>query len=303
MNVVVILNEEAGSLQGETPSLAPDEVRAAFAQEGVSADVRVVAGGRMVETLTTILKHPPDAIFVGGGDGTISTAASLLAGGTVPLGVLPLGTYNHFARDLGIPPSWRAAVTALVHGVQRSVDLGEVNDRTFINNCSIGWYAEAVRKREALRRKQGMGKGWAMLRATTAVFLRLRRLRVQLLLPERAMPLRTPFIVVANNRYAGRVLDYSLRPQLDDGRLWIYTTRARGRLAILRMMLQSIVHELDAPDDLDKQAVTAADFTAETARTAIALDGELVNVRWPLRFRSRPGALRVLAPRAEMLHA
>lgn len=299
MNAVVILNEEAGSLQGENPRLAPEDVRAAMAAEGVTADVRVVAAGHMAETLTMLLKNPPEALFVGGGDGTISTAASLLAGGTVPLGVLPLGTYNHFARDLGIPPTWRSAVTALVQGGRRRVDLGEVNERTFINNCSIGWYAEAVRRREALRRKHGLGKWWAMVRATTAVFLRLRRLRVQLELPERTLPLRTPFLVVANNRYSGRVLDYSLRPQLDEGRLWIYTTRARGRLAILRMMVQSIVHDLDAPDDLDKLSVAGTDVTTLGARTAIALDGELVNLRWPLRFRSRPGALLVLAPDPE----
>jgi diacylglycerol kinase family enzyme len=301
MHVIVILNEEAGSLQGENPTLAPDEVRAAFAGEGVGADVRVVAAGHLVATLTTILDQTPDAIFVGGGDGTISTAASVLAGGDVPLGVLPLGTYNHFARDLGVPSAWRAAVSALVHGERRRVDLGQVNDRTFINNCSIGWYAEAVRKREALRRKHGVRKWWAMLRATTAVFLRLRRMRVQLGLGERALPLRTPFIVVANNRYSGRVLDSSLRPQLNEGRLWIYTTRVRGRLAILRMMLQSLLHELDAPDDLDIHAVTAAELTAELIRPAIALDGEVVDLPWPLRFRSLPGALPVLIPRPERL--
>lgn len=297
MNVVVILNQEAGSLRGEYPKIAPDEIRGAFLKAGVMADVRVVAPGQMEATLGALRTNSPDAIFVGGGDGTISTAAANLAGGSVPLGVLPLGTLNHFARDLGVPLAWRDAVAELVQGERRWVDLGEVNGRTFINNCSIGWYAEAVRRRDALRRKHGVGKWWAMLRATTAVFLRLRRLRVQLERRDRVIPLRTPFIVVANNRYSGRVLNSSLRPELDAGQLWIYTTRARGRLAILRMIAQSIVRDLDATDELDQFPVAAADLSTAVARTAIAVDGELVNLQWPLRFRSRPGALLVLVPR------
>lgn len=299
MNVVVILNQEAGSLQGERATIAPEEIRAAFLEAGVVAEVRLLAGGQMAETFAEILKNPPDAIFVGGGDGTISTAASYLAGGDVPLGVLPLGTLNHFARDLGVPAAWRDAVTELVQGERRAVDLGEVNGRTFINNCSIGWYAEAVRRRDALRRKHGLGKWWAMLRATTAVFLRLRRLRLHLKLSDRSWSVRTPFLVVANNRYSGRVLDYSLRPQLDEGRIWIYTTRARGRLAILRLIAQSLVRDLDATDDLDQLSATVADLTTQAARTAIAIDGELVNLQWPLRFRCLPGALLVLAPRSK----
>jgi len=299
MNAVVILNQEAGSLQGERPTIAPEEIRAAFLAAGVVAEIRFLAAGQMAETFGEILKNPPDAIFVGGGDGTLSTAAAYLAGTSVPLGVLPLGTLNHFARDLGVPPAWRDAVAELVQGERRFVDLGEVNGRTFINNCSIGWYAEAVRRRDALRRKHGLGKWWAMLRATTAVFLRLRRLRVHLQLGDRSLPLRTPFVVVANNRYSGRVLDSSLRPQLDEGRIWIYTTRARGRLAILRLIAQSLVRDLDATDELDRLSATVADMTTQAARTAIAIDGELVNLQWPLRFRSLPGALLVLVPRSK----
>jgi diacylglycerol kinase family enzyme len=81
-----------------------------------------------------------DALVVGGGDGSIRTVAHVLAGTGVPLGILPLGTLNHFARDLGIPTDLKETVALIAAGKTRSIDVGEVNGETFINNSSIGLY-------------------------------------------------------------------------------------------------------------------------------------------------------------------
>jgi diacylglycerol kinase family enzyme len=108
--------------------------------------------------------------------------------------------------------------------------------------------------------------------------------------------LRAPFVVVANNRYSGHVLDYSLRPQLDSGRLWIYTTRAGRHLAILRLMWQSITRAIDDVDGLEKFEVTEAALSHEGPRLPVAVDGELVDLEAPWRFRVRPGALHVIVP-------
>jgi diacylglycerol kinase family enzyme len=206
---------------------------------------------------------------------------------------------NHFARDLGLPLVWRDAIAALANGECRAVDVGEVNGRVFINNCSIGSYADAVRRRDALRRLHGIGKWWAMTLATITVFRRLRRLRVRIEANGRMQSLRAPFVVVSNNRYSGHVLDYSLRSRLDEGRLWIYTTRAYRHAAVLRLMWQSLLRKIDAVDALEMTAVTSATLDYDYGRLPVAVDGELVDLRPPLRFRTRPAALRVLAPRRE----
>src|SRR5690606_10208238 len=148
-----------------------------------------------------IVAERPQALIVGGGDGSVSTAAQCLAGTGIALGVLPLGTLNHFARDLGLPLDWREAVEALAQAECRAIDVAEVNGRVFVNNCSIGAYAEAVRKRDALRSMHGTGKWWAMALATLAVFRRLRRIRIRVTAGGVARPLRTPFVVVSNNQY------------------------------------------------------------------------------------------------------
>lgn len=297
MNALLILNEGAGSLRATVDPPTPEAVAEAFQSAGVSLPTRLAAATAFEETLQDAIAQRPDALFVGGGDGSISTAAQALAGTEIALGVLPVGTLNHFARDLELPVAWREAVTALAHGVPRQVDVGEVNGRVFINNCSIGSYVEAVRRRDALRRQRGWGKWWAMTLATIAVFRRLRRLRLRIEANGQTTALRAPFLVVANNRYSGRVLGYNLRARLDEGQLWIYSTRAHRHAAVLRSIWQCLLRRIDRVDGLESLAVSEATIVHDYDRLPIALDGEVVHLNSPLHFRTRPGALKVIHPR------
>lgn len=296
MNAIVVYNDKAGQtvLGGAGPDATA--LRAAFADAGIDADLRGASGEAIQKTLSEAAAEKPEFMFVGGGDGTISTAAGILAGGNTVLGVLPLGTLNHFARDLGIPLAWPEAIRALAAGSVHAVDLAEVNGRVFINNCSIGSYAEAVRRRDALRRQKGHGKWLAMFLASWTVFLDLRRLRLQITSPETSRSLRTPFVLIANNRYSGRVLNSSLRPRIDEGRLWLYTTRAHRHGAFLRLAWQTLVRRIDAADALEMISLT--DVTISTAHTTlpVAADGEVLSLQPPLVFKIRPAALRVLVP-------
>jgi diacylglycerol kinase family enzyme len=296
MKALLILNDAAGSLNGDKVAVSASAVVEAFRAEGLDVEPRLAPATQLRGTLQAAVAARPDAVIVGGGDGSISTAAACLADTGIALGVLPLGTLNHFARDLGLPAGWRPAIAVLAHGPCRAIDVGEVNGHVFINNCSIGSYAEAVRKRDALRTLHGSGKWWAMFLATLAVFRRLRRLRLQIETNEATMALRTPFVVVSNNCYSGRVLDSSLRPRLDAGRIWIYTTRAHRHGAILRFAWQSLLRNIDAVDGLEVIETCAATVNHPYGKLHVAVDGELVVLERPLRFRIRPAALRVIVP-------
>lgn len=297
MNAAVILNREAGSVDTERDGITPEALREAFAAEGIQAAIELAAPEHLTATLDRAIARRPDAIFLGGGDGTISTAAARLADGAIPLGVLPLGTLNHFARDLGLSTNWREAVHALAHGRVVHVDVGEVNGCVFINNCSIGSYPEAVRKRDRLRREHGRGKWVAMALASFAVFRRLRRFPVCIETPDTTFTLRTPFVFIGNNRYAGQLLDVSLRARLDEGQLSIFTTRAHRHFTILRLAWQTLVRSIDAADALESHLAPEAIVTSPAGQPLpIAVDGELASLTPPLRFRIRPGALPVLSP-------
>lgn len=297
MHVVLILNRAAGTLNGDRDAVSPEAIRDAFAAEGMPVVLETPDAAALVASLRAAVRLRPDLIIAGGGDGTISAAAAELAGTDIPFGALPLGTLNHFARDLGFPTDWREAVTALAHGTSRLVDVGEVNGHVFINNCSIGSYPEAVRRRDRLRREQGRGKWVAMFLASCAVFRRLRRFRVRIDLPDTSLVLRAPFIFVGNNAYSGHILAQSLRPRLDAGQLALYTTRAHRHFSLLRLAWQSLVRNIDAADALEIHHAAEATVTSLNGQTLpVAADGELIHLEPPLRFRVRPGALRVIVP-------
>lgn len=299
MRALLILNDAAGSLKGEHDAASSTEVVDAFAAAGLPVGLRTGSPAELAATFQGAVEERPEIIFVGGGDGTISSAAGYLVDTPIALGVLPLGTLNHFARDLGIPATWRDAIPALVDGRTRAVDVGEINGRVFINNCSLGSYPEAVRRRDALRRAHGAGKWAAMFLASITVFRRLRRLRVRIESPSAHLTLRTPFVFIGNNAYSGHVLGPNLRPQLDAGQLWIYTTQAHRRLALLRLAWQSLVRQIDAADALDALPIREAVITTEGPREPpLAMDGELVESARILRCRVRPRALRVRVPGA-----
>lgn len=296
MKAIMILNTNAGPSDAPSSGPSAEELRTAFAQLGVSLAVFEVNGTSVDDALRNAVARRPDAIFAGGGDGTVSAAARHLAGGDVPLGPVPLGTLNHFARDLGFPPSWRDATRALATASVRAVDVAEVNGRIFINNCSLGSYGEAVRRRDALRREYGHGKWRAMAIASWHVFRRLRRFRFHIETPEGLAVIRSPFAVIANNRYSGHLFDASLRPQLDAGKLSIYVARVPTHWSLLRLVAQGFTRNLDDAEGLDVRDVTEASITASGHALPIACDGELIDLTPPLRFRIRPRALRILAP-------
>jgi diacylglycerol kinase family enzyme len=296
MNAIVVYNDNAGIATNGSDDPTPESLREAFVAAGFNADIRAAHGPDIAAALRSAIAEKPDVLFAGGGDGTISTAAGFLVDTHIPLGVLALGTLNHFARDIGVPIPWREAIASFSSAPVRSVDVAEVNGRVFINNCSIGSYAEAVRRRDQLRSEKGHGKWRAMVLASWTVFRELRRLRLQIETPDRALTLRTPFVLVANNRYTGHVLASSLRPRLDEGRIWIYTTRAHRHGALIRLMWQTLTRRVDEADALEVHTVTEAIISSTKVSIPVAADGELIDVQLPLRFKIRPRALRVLAP-------
>src|SRR4029450_8027864 len=169
-----------------------------------------------------------------GGDGTVSCAASVMAGGEKPLGILPLGTLNHFARDIGLPTDLDAAAAAISAGRWRDVDVGEVNGRVFVNNCSLGVYPEAVRGRES-RRDRGAPKWPAMLQAMRDALRRLPLLRLTLRTDDTTMRVATPLLRVVNTRSQTALLRLGQRQSLDEGRLWVYLTRSTGAGGVLKL--------------------------------------------------------------------
>jgi len=235
-------------------------------------------------------------VVAGGGDGTVNAIAGKLAGTDNALGVLPMGTLNHFAKDLGIPLDLEAAVYNLFTGKVRKTDVGEVNGRVFVNNSGIGFYPRFVRQREELQRR-GHVKRVAALIALRALLRRYFRLRMKLHMDEaEALEHLTPFLFVGNNRYQTSGLDIGMRPNLDSGRLWVCTAPKTGRNNIWRAALGTF---FGRPTDQDLNVFETEELWVSpgTPRINVSTDGEISIMDAPLHYRIRPRALEVIVPR------
>src|SRR5688572_7719683 len=240
MRVAVFFNPRSGRGGRVDPAGRRDELSDLFAAAGLGAAVDLLNPDTCEDDIRRAAAHGADAIVAAGGDGTVSTIAGMLAGTDVPLGVVPLGTLNHFARDAGLPPRPGQAVRVISAGRSRLIDLAEVNGRCFVNNSSIGLYPHLVAQRDVRQERFGYGKWPAALAAVLAVFRRYPLVRVVLETGEQRVPRTTPFVFVGNNRYAVDGLTLGTRGRLDEGLLSVYFTNRTGRLGLLRLAVRAL---------------------------------------------------------------
>ncbi|HZX81720.1 MAG TPA: diacylglycerol kinase family protein [Lysobacter sp.] len=293
--VPVIVN--TGSRAGQ--DLRADALREAFARHDIDADVRRVAGDRLDAEARRALDAGARVVVAAGGDGTVNAiAAHAVDRDDVALGVLPVGTLNHFARDLGLPDDLDEAVGVIARGHARTVDVGDVNGRLFLNNASLGLYARMVEKRERLQHHQRLGKWRAMLRASLSVLRHPHAFSVVLHVDGEALRRRTPFVFIGNNDYVVQGPRAGARGSLQDGELAAYVLRPCGTWGLIGLALRALAGRLSDGRDLDAIHATSLLVESHHAHPRLARDGEVESVDTPVLFRIRPRALRVYAPEA-----
>jgi YegS/Rv2252/BmrU family lipid kinase len=292
--ISVVVNAASGGGNGEREIARLQEI---FRQAGLDARILPArSGGELRSIVKSAMRDNPAMVVAGGGDGTVSTVASLLRGSGIALGVLPLGTLNHFARDLGIPLDLGQAVATLAAGHVIDIDVGEVNGKTFLNNSSLGIYPDMVRDRDRQQRRLGRGKRWAMVWATITALRRSPFLEVSLTLDGKERSYRTPFVFIGNNSYLMEGFDIGRRESLRDGRLSIYVTQRRTRLGLIALGFLALFARLRQARDFE--ALTAQSIGVRTRRKHlhVATDGEVSLMETPLAYRVVPRDLRVVAP-------
>lgn len=286
----VLVNRTGGAAAALGDALGPG-IEAAFAEAGREIVLELLDASQIAPAIARHARAP--VIVVGGGDGTLGTAAAALAHSTTALAILPLGTRNHLARQLGVPLDLPGAAKLSVTGQRRRIDLGTAGRRVFVNNASFGIYARFVRQREAQR-----GPKW--LGSIPAAWHALRNMRTQtfaLLVDGRKGRLATPLLFVGNNPYSMESGSVGVRETLTDGKLALYAVAAQRSGQLLGFALRALLGM--ARPERDFQALMEADEIVIEGQGLIegAFDGELELMPLPLHLRSLPGALGVVAPR------
>jgi len=293
--VPVLLNRGGGAVAAD--AAIGDRVAEALNAAGIDAEVELVGGGDCAVRCRAIAERGDALLIVGGGDGTIGSAAAALAGSETRLGILPLGTLNHFARDLGLPTDLNEAAKVIAAGNDRPVDVAEMNDQVFINNSAIGLYPLMVIDRDLQRRRLGRSKRAAMIVASLRTLWRFGRRRLSLTINEEHQArVDTPLLFVGNNDYRIDIGAPGRRERIDGGELCVMVMRKKTRRGVIAASVRALFNRSRADDMVRIDGVERLRVSSHRSRLAVSLDGEVVRADPPLEYRIRKRALRVIAP-------
>jgi diacylglycerol kinase family enzyme len=296
----VVLN--AGSRRTDT-ELRCATIRDVLEGAGRTCVLEVVRDGARIPAAAASMAARAAAdgaiLVAAGGDGTLNAVAHEAVRHGCVFGVLPQGTFNYFGRTHGIPEDLHDAVQALLRARVRHVQIGMVNQRSFLVNASVGLYPRLLEEREHDKRQYGRSRLVALFSALKTAFGRHRNLRITLELDGKAHRLRTPTLFVGNNRL--QMQQVGMQPldhAVEEGRLAAIAPRPVGRLRMFGLLLRGALGTLGETDDVVafafRSMTVRAPLLSRRRRIKVAADGEVCKLELPLRFEALEGRLALL---------
>lgn len=290
---LVLLNSRAGTLIDQGVDTVCADIDRFLGGAGRAVEVRRLRPRQIAAAVAEAAHGPHDTIVVGGGDGSVSCAVDRLAGSGKALGILPCGTLNLLARDLGMPTGLRQAVEALADAEPRQIDLASLNGRAFHSLSGLGFFSQMARAREETRGHplgRLIGVGFAAVRA-------LRRtggFDLELAVEGRTERVDALAVLVTNNRFDA---DWR-RPRLDEGTLELHVAENAGAIGLLKASADLVTGGWRKSDGIRSMVARELTISHVRRRAWAATDGELAREAVPLRYAVVPRALTVLVPRS-----
>lgn len=261
-----------------------------FAEAGLDIELHLAEANGLSRILAKVAQKP--LVIMGGGDGTLGSAAGILAEAGSTMAILPLGTRNHLARQLGLPLDLAEAAKVIAAGRTKRIDLGRVGDRVFVNNASVGLYTRLVRDREAMR----LPKRLANIPAAWRVLRHLHPHSMQLSIDGQTHHMATPLLFIGNNRYSLEQGSVGDRQSLSQGELAFYAVAPLKPLQLIGMAVRTLIGRAQPNRDFCALETGTDATLAGSAALDVACDGEVERMRLPLKFTSLPRALEVVVP-------
>lgn len=295
--LTVILNRESGTLMKLGPDLVEAELRGILEELGCEVEIRNVMGKEVQAALEAARQGTAEAVIVGGGDGTVASAATVFAGQEKPLGILPLGTFNLAARDVGMPLDWQEAAKLLVTAPVGEMDLLDVEGKLYLCVVVLGFYPSL-----ALGQPEYHGN-WVVKTFRTLVHA-LRSaatfppLNLRLNDGESVHTHRTRMVLMANNDYEDMFGIIPKRRSLDAGYFTVYISKHTSQFGLIKSVLSWILGRWKQDREITVLQATGLEIDVKRKRRmAVMMDGELDKIDLPFRVQLRPKALRIIAPR------
>lgn len=300
MKFQAILNRDGGTFRTTDMDAYEKHAKEVFQAAGHELEVVVAAGKEMEAALETAARRDDlDGLLAGGGDGTISTAAGIAWKSGIPLGIIPAGTMNLFARSLKLPLDIWAVLDVLAHGEVRETDIGSIDGKAFVHQFSAGMHARMVRLRNALPYRSRAGKIAANVRASIGVVLNPPQFEVEFEADGHRERREISAISVSNNPFGQNGLMFS--ENLNTGHLGIYLADPLSPMGAAKLafdVLRGKLRENAAVTEMRAKEVHLH-FPRVYRKANYVLDGELIPLARRMSIRLHSGELKVIAPREQ----
>lgn len=296
-SIEIILNAQSGSQRAKETCAILARV---FKEAGRSFHLSVVPGNQICRIAEEKAASDCEVLVAAGGDGTICGVAEAALKSGKTMGVIPLGTFNYFARNLDLPLDVEEAARVILNGEPVRASILDLNGRLVLNNTSLGIHPAVILNRRKLYRRWGRNQLSAFLSVLLTAFQRAPQLRVRLATDGEELVRETPLVMVCSNAFQMETFALAGVECLGEEKFALYVARLRGSFAIFRLGVRTLLRRLRPGKDYE--VICTSDVTIETVRrrqVRAAVDGELERLESPMRFRVGPKQLCVLAPRKQ----
>jgi diacylglycerol kinase family enzyme len=283
--MAVVYNAKSGA-----SAVSAAQLRQAFRSYDVVLELIAITDG--VDSICEKIRAKNiQLVIAAGGDGTVNAVANIVVKLQLPMGVIPAGTLNHFAKDAGIPLDIDEAAKAIVHGSPEKIDYCTVNDHVFINNSSIGTYPTTVLKRDELQPK--LGKWFAATVVTVQALYHVKSTHLQFELNGKSHVFKTPLAFIGNNSYQPEKVGFANRERLTGGDLFLYVVKANRFTALLRLTVSGFLGKKNLRHGFSEMTKDSLRINSSKAKLNVAVDGEVLSLRPPLQYTMHAKSLEL----------
>lgn len=294
--VFIALNAKAG---GDHNGLAAT-ITEALREHGHEVTLVEIAKGDSLtdacEHLVKMAAEKHGMMVAAGGDGTVNAVARLCHKHGAIMGVIPLGTFNYFARTHNIPTTLEDALNVITSGTPTAVSAGFVHDHLFLNNASFGLYPTLIRRREQATSRFGRKRLVAAFSALRSLFRDQKIFSIRMHSDGGGKHHRTSMVFVGNNTLQLENIGLEGSTCTADDALAVVILKPLTRLQTCRLIWRGIAKKLSLESKLEEFCTHTLEVSTPRAKIDVAIDGEIVRCASPLHFRVEANALRVITP-------
>lgn len=240
--------------------------------------------------------HELGVIVAAGGDGTLNAVAAKLMETEIPMGILPLGTFNYVARLLNIPLDLLKAAEVIATGKMREVHVAQINDHIYLNNASLGLYPLFIQKRELYNQRFGRFALNAYTSGLDVLIRDRKELKLEVEVDGKKYPVKTPLIFFGNNQLQLAEMNLRIAESAEKGKVAGLVVAKSDKRTLFKILWQLIKGNLDKAPDVYSFSADEVKIYSKRKKLTVALDGEIVEIQPPLKISVRKNALKIMVP-------